>query len=110
MMPGTLNEMPIDELWALREMVDKILAEKLTAEKAALDLRLKQLSRQNTDRHHDSAIGRRRYPKVLPKFRNPDRPSDTWTGRGKLPRWLSAELKAGRRIDDFRIECEITRI
>jgi DNA-binding protein H-NS len=46
---------------------------------------------------------RRPYPAVLPKYRNPERPSETWAGRGKTPRWLLAQLKSGRRLDDFRI-------
>ena len=46
---------------------------------------------------------RRPYPVVVPKYRNPERPSETWAGRGKTPRWLTAQLKSGRRIDDFRI-------
>ncbi|RZI38176.1 H-NS histone family protein, partial [Herbaspirillum sp. HC18] len=50
-----------------------------------------------------SSTGRRPYPTVVPKFRNPDRPSETWAGRGKTPRWLAAKLKSGKRIDDFRI-------
>ena len=28
---------------------------------------------------------------------------ETWTGRGKMPRWLQAEVAAGRRKDDFLI-------
>jgi DNA-binding protein H-NS len=46
---------------------------------------------------------RRPYPVVVPKYRNPEQPSETWAGRGKTPRWLAAQLKSGRRIDDFRI-------
>jgi DNA-binding protein H-NS len=46
---------------------------------------------------------RRPYPVVVPKYRNPERPSETWAGRGKTPRWLTAQLKSGKRIDDFRI-------
>jgi DNA-binding protein H-NS len=32
----------------------------------------------------------RKYPRVFPKFRNPKEPSETWSGRGKQPRWLAA--------------------
>lgn len=46
---------------------------------------------------------RRPYPVVVPKYRNPEQPTETWAGRGKTPRWLTAQLKSGRRIDDFRI-------
>ena len=36
---STLNEMPIEELWALHEAVEAILTAKLTAEKNALERR-----------------------------------------------------------------------
>ncbi|HEY5802354.1 MAG TPA: H-NS histone family protein [Lysobacter sp.] len=41
--------------------------------------------------------------KVAPKYRNPADPSETWTGRGKQPRWLAAHTAAGRRLDEFLI-------
>jgi len=47
---------------------------------------------------------RRAYPRVFPKYRNPAEPSETWAGRGKKPRWLTAQLKSGKQIDDFRID------
>ena len=48
--------------------------------------------------------GRRSYPTVLPKYRNLDQPLETWAGRGKQPRSLVAQLRSGKRIDDFRIK------
>ena len=39
---------------------------------------------------------RRPYPKVLPKHRNPKNPAETWSGRGKQPRWLTAQLRSGK--------------
>jgi DNA-binding protein H-NS len=48
--------------------------------------------------------GRRPYPSVPPKYRNPNQPSETWAGRGKQPRWLVAQLRSGKRIDDFKIK------
>ena len=47
---------------------------------------------------------RRKYPPVLPKYQNPSDPSETWAGRGKQPRWLTSQLKAGKKIDDFLID------
>lgn len=49
------------------------------------------------------STARRPYPTVFPKYRNPEQPSETWAGRGKTPRWLTAQLESGRRIDDFKI-------
>jgi DNA-binding protein H-NS len=42
--------------------------------------------------------------KVAAKYVNPDDPSETWTGRGRKPRWLAAKLKDGERIDKFLIK------
>ena len=43
--------------------------------------------------------------KVAPKYRNPADPGETWTGRGKQPRWM-AELtaKGGKKPEDFLIK------
>jgi len=41
--------------------------------------------------------------KVAPKYRNPADPSQTWAGRGQPPRWLAAELKSGKKLEDFLI-------
>ena len=41
--------------------------------------------------------------KVEPKFRNPANPAETWAGRGMPPKWLSAQLAQGRKLEDFAI-------
>jgi DNA-binding protein H-NS len=46
-------------------------------------------------------VGKR--AKVAPKYRNPAKPTETWAGRGKPPRWLAAEIKKGKKISDFAI-------
>jgi len=40
--------------------------------------------------------------KVAPKFRGPD--GATWSGRGLKPRWLTAELKKGKKLESFAIK------
>ena len=42
--------------------------------------------------------------KVAAKYVNPDDASETWTGRGRKPRWLSAKLKDGDKIEKFLIK------
>lgn len=42
--------------------------------------------------------------KVAPKYRNPANAKETWAGRGKQPRWLSAETAKGRKLEDFLIK------
>ena len=100
---NNFESMSTDELWALHEEIASRLAATLLAEKRVLETRLKQLKGGVEAERESSPTGRRPYPTVLPKFRNPDRPSETWAGRGKTPRWLTEKLKSGKRIDDFRI-------
>jgi DNA-binding protein H-NS len=93
--------MSLDELWTLHEKMAETLAEKIADQRRILEKRLREL----TGRFRTTTLqGQRRpYPRVLPKYRNPDRPSETWSGRGKQPRWLTAQLRSGKRIDDFLI-------
>ena len=48
--------------------------------------------------------GARKGTKVAPKFRNPDNKLETWTGRGRQPRWLVAKLVKGGKVTDFAIK------
>lgn len=40
---------------------------------------------------------------VEPRYRNKNNADETWTGRGKQPRWLVAEIEKGAKLDDFLI-------
>jgi DNA-binding protein H-NS len=55
----------------------------------------------------EELFGMERPPKakrtVKPKYRNPVNASETWTGRGKRPRWFSAALTAGKNENDLLI-------
>ena len=42
--------------------------------------------------------------KVAPKYRNPANPKETWTGRGKHPRWMAALVAKGKKAEDFLIK------
>jgi DNA-binding protein H-NS len=103
MSPRELKMMSADELWSLREQVNAELANKIAAEKAELDRRLQQLGVKPPAAAPRVRRGRRPYPRVFPKFRNPAQPGETWAGRGKQPRWLTAQLRSGKKLDDFRI-------
>ncbi len=41
--------------------------------------------------------------KVAPKYASPDDPSQTWSGRGRKPRWVQEYLDSGKAIDDLLI-------
>jgi DNA-binding protein H-NS len=43
--------------------------------------------------------------KVRPSimYRDPDNHKNTWSGKGRIPRWLSAYINQGQSIDIFKI-------
>jgi DNA-binding protein H-NS len=92
-----LQSMSIDQLWSIHELLASELTRKITAERDKVDQRLKRIDL--AARLHT----RQTYPTVSAKYRNPARPSETWAGRGKQPRWLTAALKSGKSLNDFRI-------
>src|SRR5580692_6253126 len=109
-----LESMSIDEVWHLHEEIVRVLLARLTLEKRQLEKRLAQLHRERktgllrsdpveSELTKDKPGKQRKYPKVLPKYRNPDQRSETWSGRGKRPRWMTKALLAGRSIEEFVI-------
>jgi DNA-binding protein H-NS len=101
MRSSDMKSMSVDELWSLHERLVEELNHKIAAERATLERRLRQLG---------SVVGngalrraRRPYPKVMPKYRNPKNQNETWAGRGKQPRWLTAQLRSGKKLNDFLI-------
>jgi DNA-binding protein H-NS len=99
-----IKSLSIDELWTLHEAIAATLAEKIAVEKKLLEERLRLLANGQVEHTGKPSKHRRPYPPVLPKFRNPDEPSETWAGRGKQPRWVRKQLRSGKRMDDLRIE------
>lgn len=106
-----LEAMPLDDLWALHEKISRFLSERMTAEKQQLEVRLQRLNRADEVQpslglksvNARNGSHRRKYPKVFPKYQNSKAPFETWSGRGKQPRWLLSALAAGGKIEDFEI-------
>jgi DNA-binding protein H-NS len=107
-----LDTMSVDEMWVLHEVISCMLSERLSSEKRELERRLDQLRGEKEARTADRLDpqpakivprARRKYPRVFPKYRNPEEPSETWSGRGKKPRWLATALNSGHKIEEFAI-------
>lgn len=97
--------MPIDELWTLHQEINSKLA--IKAEKQKLQNRLDEL-RQKSPPSSIEKRQRRPYPKVYPKFQNPEQPSQTWAGRGKRPNWVGELLGAGYTMEELQIPAGVS--
>jgi DNA-binding protein H-NS len=98
-----LEKMELNDLWDLHQRIVEVLDRKLENEKRKLQNQLDELGRKFGGSPAD-VPQRRPYPKVEAKYRNPNNPSETWSGRGKTPRWLAMLIASGRKPDDFRIQ------
>lgn len=102
-----IKGLDVDGLLALRGEIDKRLTEKrrdLEKQLSLLGAEAKRgprgggAVRAGSSRRTSAMKGR----KVPPKYRGPE--GETWAGRGAQPRWLTAAIKEGKKLEDFLIE------
>jgi DNA-binding protein H-NS len=99
-----LNSMPIDKLMELRNRVDAMLASKVANQRRTLQSELSKLPRVQPN--GSGRIATSRGGVVAPKYRNPDNPAETWAGRGLKPRWMTAAMRRGGKLEDFLISAQ----
>ena len=51
----------------------------------------------------DNSNGKSNKKSVAPKYVDSANPENTWTGRGRKPKWLVTALENGRTAEDFAI-------
>jgi len=98
-----LDSMSREELLALKKNVDKALSgfEKRQREAA---LAAAQKAAQEHGFSLDEIFGKKSTGKTsVPKYRNPEDPSQTWTGRGRQPAWYKAAIAAGKDPSELEI-------
>ena len=94
---------------AFEERVQSRMAEfRRIASRAGYEVSLSKIGQMTPHsgrqrRADPNADSNRRRP-VLPKYRNPENPSETWSGRGHRPRWLEAQLATGKTMQDLEIK------
>lgn len=101
-----LEFLTVDDLLVLRDRVTKALSSRIETERRDLESRLARLKRADFAAPFRLAKGGRVIggrATVAPKYRNPDNPSETWSGRGRKPRWMTDAMKAGKKLRDFEI-------
>ena len=119
MQNAQLKKMPAVELARLRDQIDAILDQKVSAERRELQSKMDalaalapptgrrskpkrgghgvQLAKANSRLKAHPLRGR----KAPPIFRGPN--GETWAGRGLTPRWLVALEKKGKKRESYRV-------
>jgi DNA-binding protein H-NS len=98
-----INGLSVKELRELRSNIDTAIAERKQTERAELKRKMSEMAAAaGLSLAEVLGTGRKRGP-IGAKYRNPDNHSETWSGRGRQPRWLVAKLKKGAKREDFLI-------
>ena len=103
-----IDSMTLTELKKLQKDVQRAInsyaARQKASAKAELEARAKELGFSLAELTGAAAAkGKTRAP-IAPKYRNPKNSSETWTGRGRKPRWVTVALTTvGAKLEDFAI-------
>ena len=65
---------------------------------SALGITVAELFGIKTEAH-----SKRRKQSVKIKYRDPAEPDNTWTGKGRPPKWMQEKLDAGAQKEDFQV-------
>ncbi|MGY6703842.1 H-NS histone family protein [Roseinatronobacter sp.] len=100
-----LNELSLADLKKLQKDVAKAIESFHDRERKAAIAELEVVAKERgftLAQLLDETVVKPRKP-VAPKYANPADPSETWSGRGRKPRWVVAALDAGKNLDDLAI-------
>lgn len=100
-----LNTLSLKELKELQSQVAKTIAGFEDRKKKEAIAELEERARTlgfSLAELTGTVVARKRAPATA-KYANPANPTDTWSGRGRKPRWFDAALKAGKRPDDMAV-------
>ena len=99
-----LDKLSVRELEDLQAEIEHVLAQRKEMERVALKKEM-ELMAARKGYSLDELFGKVRGKKhsLPPKYRNPDNFSETWSGRGRKPKWVVDKLKSGASLDDLRI-------
>ena len=101
-----LEEFSLLELEELSDRVAKQIANKREARSREIREEMEKLAeREGLTLEEVIRAGKKPRKRQPPKqkYRNPAKPSQTWSGRGKKPAWIEKALKEGRSLKELEI-------
>jgi len=103
---GDLANMSYAELSKMQADIERMKIEKQSSERATLKQQFVDIAKKaGFELSELFGKGGRGKGSVAVKYRDPKNPENTWTGRGRMPRWMTAATKGGRvKKEDFLIE------
>ena len=98
-----LDKLSYGELAELRNRVDRMMVDKRNSARDDLRKNIAAMLKDHGLSIHD-LFGKGHKGAVSVKYRDPKDPENTWTGRGRMPKWLTAATKGNKtKKEDFLI-------
>ena len=100
-----LSALSLQELKQLEKNVAKAITSFEDRRKAEARAKVEEFARElgfSFDELAEAAPTRKRAASE-PKYRHPENPEITWSGRGRKPAWIVDGLAAGKSLEDFAI-------
>lgn len=98
-----LTALSVAELQALQGGIDGAIEAKKNEELLVLRDQIDELVDNSPFTLEEILNARKAKKPVAPKYQNPDDASQTWTGRGRKPKWVEAHLEQGGSLDAIAI-------
>lgn len=100
-----IDALSLNELKALRSKIDRAIATYEDRKKKEALAELEEMARRMGYPLAEilAVAGAKPRKTVAPKYANPEDPSETWTGRGRKPKWVEAALASGKSLEDLTI-------
>jgi DNA-binding protein H-NS len=100
-----LNTMSLKDLRDLQSQVAKAVAsfEERRKKEALVELEEKAKTLGFSLAELTGATAKRKRAPAAPKYANPANPSETWSGRGRKPKWFTQALASGVSPDALAI-------
>jgi DNA-binding protein H-NS len=100
---NSLDSMSFAELAQMQARIERLKIKKQNSERNELRQRIIAMAKEHGFEISDLfGKGRNGKGSVAVKYRDPHNPENTWTGRGRMPRWLVAATKGGKaKREDF---------
>jgi DNA-binding protein H-NS len=101
---GDLEKMSYAELTKMQTDIERMKAEKQVSERAAVKQQITDIAKKAGFELRELFGKGGKKGSVAVKYRDPKNPENTWTGRGRPPRWMAAAMKGGKaKKEDFLI-------
>ncbi len=100
-----LQRMNLKDLIRLKNRIENTIAQKRDKERTELRDKFRQLAAEKGISWTDIVGTGKAKPRgpVAAKYADPKDPTQTWSGRGRMPKWLSAKIKSGAKLESFKI-------